>query len=298
MLASVRPEADSTHHPGQAAGEQWSTDAIGRGGWQVRAGWSPGRQIQACGRATAGRLRRLLGDDLEAAWLIGSGALGGAAVQSDVDVVAVCASDPPDERRQAVAAGLGELAMTWPLRGLELVLYSRAAVATPARRPRFAMNLNVGPGMDYHRSFDPATDPAHWFLLDLAILRAHGRTLTGPPPAELVGPVPRRWQLEAVRDSLAWHQANETARQQSVLNACRGWRYAAEDVWSSKDDAAAWALDRTGDPATVAAALAIRHGDPAQHLDPARVRAFQGHVLEAVERALAVTAREGEGRGP
>jgi Domain of unknown function (DUF4111) len=246
----------------------------------------PAEQVEACGRAAAGLLRRLLGDDLVAAYLIGSGALGGVAAQSDVDVVAVCASDPSDERRRAVAAALGELAMTWPLRGLELVLYARAAVATPARRPRFAMNLVVGPRMTYHRSLDPADDPAHWFLLDLAILRAHGRTLAGPPPAELVGPIPRRWQLEAVRDSLAWHQANEPALQQSVLNACRGWRYAEEDVWSSKQDAAAWALPRTGDPATVSAALAVRHGDPAERLDPARVRAFQRHVLEAVERAL------------
>jgi Aminoglycoside adenylyltransferase, C-terminal domain len=248
----------------------------------------PAEQVEACGRAAAGRLRRLLGDDLVGAYLIGSGALGGAAAQSDVDVVAVCATDPPEERRRAVAAGLGELAMTWPMRGLELVLYARAAVATPARRPRFAVNLNAGPGTPFHASYDPADEPAHWFLLDLAILRANGRALDGPPPAELVGPIPRRWQLEAVRDSLAWHQANEPALQQSVLNACRGWRYAAEDVWSSKQDAAAWALDRTDDPATVSTALAIRHGDPAHHpLDPARVRAFQGHVLEVVERALA-----------
>ena len=245
----------------------------------------PAGQVEAGGRAAAGLLRRLLGDELLAAYLIGSGALGGVAAQSDVDVVAVCATDPPDERRQAVAAGLGELAMTWPLRGLELVLYARAAVATPARRPRFAVNLNAGPRMPFHVSFDPADEPAHWFLLDLAILRAHGRTLTGPPPAELVGPIPRRWQLEAVRESLAWHQANEPALEQSVLNACRGWRYATEDVWSSKQEAAAWALTRASDPATVTTALAIRHGDPSHPLDPARVRAFQHQVLEAVERA-------------
>jgi hypothetical protein len=246
----------------------------------------PAGQVEACGRAAAELLRRLFGDDLVAAYLVGSGALGGVVDQSDVDVVAVCAADPPDARRRAMAAALGELAMTWPLRGLELVLYARDAVATPARRPRFAVNLNAGPGMPFHVSYDPADEPAHWFLLDLAILRAHGRTLAGPPPAELVGPIPRHWQLEAVRDSLTWHQANEPALQQSVLNACRGWRYATEDVWSSKRDAAAWALDRTDDPATVTAALAIRHGEPAQPLDPARVAALQAQALEAVERAL------------
>ena len=249
----------------------------------------PAGLVEDCARAAAGLLRRRLGDELVAAYLVGSGALGGVTAQSDVDVVAVCATDPPGALRRELAAGLGGLAMTWPLRGLELVLYARAAVATPARRPRFAMNLVVGPGMAYHLALDPAADPAHWFLLDLAILRDHGRALVGPPPGELVGPIPRRWLLEAVRDSLAWHQASEPALERSVLNASRGWRFATEGVWSSKDDAAAWAPAHTDDPTTVSTALAIRHGDHARPLDPDRVRAFQRRVLEHVERALART---------
>ena len=64
--------------------------------------------------------------------------------------------------------------MTWPLRGLELVLYPRAWSCIPARRYGFAINLNAGPRMPSHVSFDPAAEPAHWFVLDLAILRAHG----------------------------------------------------------------------------------------------------------------------------
>ena len=71
-----------------------------------------------------------------------------------------------------------------------------------------------------------------------------------------------------------------------MLNACRGWRFTEEGVWSSKDDAGAWALARAGDPATVAAALAVRHGDRSRTLDPARVDAFQRHVLDRVEQAL------------
>ena len=177
--------------------------------------------------------------------------------------------------------------MTWPLRGLELVLYTRAAVAAPDRSPRFALNLNVGPRMPYRVSLDPADEPAHWFLLDLAILRDHGRTLSGPPARDLVGPIPRSWLLEAVRDSLAWHDAHERALQQTVLNASRGWRFAEEGVWSSKDNAGAWALARTDDRATVETALALRHGDRSRRLDPASVRAFQRRVRERVDGALA-----------
>ena len=254
----------------------------------------PGELIRECGLAATLGLRELLGGDLVAAWLAGSGALGGAVPgQSDVDLVAVCAGDPPDELRRAIAGRLGELALTWPVRGLEFVLYARAAVATPARAPGFAINLNVGPRMPYRLSLDPADEPAHWFLLDLAILRDHGRALAGPPPGELIGPIPRRWLLEALRDSMAWHQANEPALQQSVLNASRGWRFASEGVWSSKDAAGAWARDRTADPAIVEAALALRHGDRSRPLDPARVEAFQGEALAAVERALGPSAPDG-----
>jgi hypothetical protein len=248
----------------------------------------PGQLVEACGRAVTGALRGVLGEELVAAYLVGSGALGGVApAQSDVDVVAVCATEPPEARRRAVAAAVAELAMTWPLRGLELVLYARAALAAPDRAPRFAINLNVGPRMPYRLSLDPASEPAHWFLLDLAILRDHGRVLAGPPPGELVGPIPRRWLLEALADSMAWHQANEPALQQSVLNASRGWRFAAEGVWCSKDDAGAWALARTRDPGIVETALAARRGDRAATLDPARVEAFAAEALQAVRRGLA-----------
>ena len=249
---------------------------------------TPGELVEACGRAVAGLLGRLLDDDLVAAYLVGSGALGTVAPgQSDVDVVAVCAATPPERVTGAMVDRLGDLAMSWPLRGLELVLYTRAAVARPARAPRFVLNLNVGPRMPYRLSRDPAADPAHWFLLDLAILRDHGRPLTGPPPRELVGPIPRRWLLEAVRDSLGWHEAHESDLAQTVLNASRGWRFTEEGVWCSKDEAGAWARARSDDPATVAAALTVRHGDHAAALDPARVRAFVRRVRERVERELA-----------
>ena len=242
--------------------------------------------VEACGRAAAALLGRLLGDNLAAVYLGGSGALGGVAPDSDVDLVAVCHAAPSEETGGAVVTALGELAMTWPLRGLEFVLYTRAAVAAPARRPRFELNLNIGPRMPYRLSLDPASEPAHWFLLDLDILRGHGRPLAGPPPSDLVGPIPRRQVLEALCDSLAWHGAHEPALQQRVLNACRGWRFTEEGVWSSKDEAGAWALARTDDPATVEATLAVRHGDRSATLDPARVDAFERGVLERVRRAL------------
>jgi hypothetical protein len=257
-----------------------------------------GELLQGCARAAVGRLRRLLGEQLLGAWLIGSGALGGAvAEQSDLDVVAVCArASSPTKLHQLVAA-LTEEAMTWPVRGLEFVLYPRAAVATPSPTPQFALNLNVGRRMPLHLSTDPAAEPAHWFVVDLAILRDHGVALLGPPPAELVAPVPRAWLLDALGQSLAWHAANEPVLHQTVLNAGRAWRYAVEGAWSSKDAAAGWALARTEDPELVRTALAIRHGDRTLALDPARVdrfvRAVQARVRRAADRQAAEHAPAG-----
>ena len=240
-----------------------------------------------CPRVAAGRLQRLLGEELLGAYLIGSGALGGAvAEQSDLDLVAVCAHTPSPADIQQLVAALTEEAMTWPVRGLEFVLYPHATVATPSPTPQFAINLNVGPRMPPHLSLDPASEPAHWFVVDLAILREHGVALVGPPAHQLVAPIPRKWLLDALVDSLAWHAANESSLHQSVLNAGRAWRYAYEGVWSSKDAAASWVLARTEDPTLVQTALAIRHGDRSQTLDPARVDRFIRAVEARVQRAM------------
>jgi aminoglycoside adenylyltransferase-like protein len=247
-----------------------------------------GDLVDGCARTAVGGLRQLLGEELVGAWLIGSGALGGAVAESsDLDLVAVCVHAPSVDLTQQLVAGLTEEAMTWPVRGLEFVLYPRAAVASASRSPQFALNLNVGPRMPLHLSTDAAAEPAHWFVIDLAILREHGLALYGPPAHELVAPIPRRWLLDALEDGLAWHAANEPALHQSVLNAGRAWRFAAEGVWSSKDAAAGWVLARTEDPILVQAALAIRHGDRSRTLDPARVNRFVRGVQARVQQAAA-----------
>ena len=92
----------------------------------------PQAQVVACGRDAAALLGRLLGDDLVAVYLGGSGALCGvAAGRSDVDLVAVCAAAPGDELRRAVVDGLRELAMGWPLRG-----WSSSSTPGPRSPPR------------------------------------------------------------------------------------------------------------------------------------------------------------------
>jgi hypothetical protein len=169
-----------------------------------------------------------------------------------------------------------------PTRGLEFVLYFQAAVAQPSRTPRFAINLNAGPQMDYHLSFDPASESSHWFVLDISIVGEYGLRLIGTPAWEVFAPFPRSWVLEALEDSLEWHADHETLLYYSVLNACRSWRYAKEGVMFSKDEAAAWAQSRAEDRSIIDLALAIRRGDRSRSLDPAEVRAFVLNVKRRI----------------
>jgi hypothetical protein len=227
------------------------------------------------GRTVAGRLQEILGKDLHGAYLSGSVALGGYVPgQSDIDLFAVCQHSLEVEVKQVVAQAISDEATNCPTRGLEFVLYSRGAVAEASRTPQFEINLNAGPEMDYHLSFDPASEPSHWFVLDISIVGQYGLGLVGPPAREVFAPTPRPWLLEALEDSLEWHADHEPLLHYSVLNACRSWRYAEEGIMSSKDDASVWALSHAEDPSIIDSALAIRRGEHSRRLDPAEVRAF------------------------
>jgi hypothetical protein len=227
------------------------------------------------GRAVAGRLQEVLGESMRGAYLSRSVALGGYVPgQSDIDLFAVCHNSLDVEKKQTLAQAISDEANNCPTRRMDFVLYSEESVAEPSRTLQFEINLNAGPEMDYHLSFDPASEPFHWFVLDISIVRDYGLQLTGPPAREVFAPIPRPWLLDALEDSLEWHADHETLLHYSVLNACRSWRYAEEGVMSSKDEAAVWALSHAEDPSIIDSALAIRRGDRFLGLDPAEVRAF------------------------
>jgi hypothetical protein len=242
-------------------------------------------EVATFAQALTKRLQKILGEDLHGAYLSGSVALGGYLPgQSDIDLLVVSQSSLKVEKKRAVAQVISDEAANCPTRGMEFILYSRQAVAKVSRTPRFEINLNAGPQMPYHLSFDPASEPSHWFVLDISIVREHGLQLIGPPAAEVFAPIPRSWVLDALEDSLGWHADHESLLHYSVLNACRSWRYAEEGVMSSKDDAAVWALSRAEDPSIIDSALAIRKGDRTRSLESAEVRAFVLSVKVRVAR--------------
>jgi hypothetical protein len=240
--------------------------------------------VRAYAIAVAERLHGLLDSDLVGVYLVGSAALGGFAEgRSDIDIQGVCALPLAQRRKEEIVDALAHPALVCPARGCECVVYQRAVVAEANAHAAYEINLNSGPHMALHVSYDPSEDPAFWFVLDRAILRDQGVRLLGPEPRELVAPIPYAWIQEALLTALRWHVDNDLrVGADSVLNACRAWRFAEERRWSSKVDAAAWARERVDANSIITEALMVRAGGRAQPLEAKRVRSFLEEVAKRI----------------
>jgi predicted nucleotidyltransferase len=126
------------------------------------------------------RLREGLGDRLVAVWLIGSGGMGAFRPgESDIDV-AVVVSGPP------VDVEVGDIPV--PATKLEIVFYDRDL--------RVLSDPNPGSG-------------DHWYVIDLAVAREHGRAVFGPSPSERIPEIPRKEILAALDAGDRWQAEHE-----------------------------------------------------------------------------------------
>jgi Domain of unknown function (DUF4111) len=215
-----------------------------------------GRAVEEYLAELTRRIEATLGDEVVGVYLMGSAATGADVPgASDLDVWALVRGPVAPEVKEALVARVDQAALPCPARGLELVVARFAGGPEPA----VELNLDDGPSMERHVALDAAGEPRHWFVLDAAIGREHGLALAGPPPAEAFPAVPRSLQLAAIAESLDWYAEHEPGNTKAVLTAARGWRYAVEGRWSSKEDAARWAAARRPDWAPrITAALAAR----------------------------------------
>ena len=187
------------------------------------------------------------------------------------------------EEKRAIVAAVRHESLPCPARGLELVLYPEETARVPTVEAGFLLNLNTGPGVPFRVDTEPGDVERHWFPLDRAIVRESGVALLGPPPSEVFAAIPRGVLLPAVREALVWHrESGRAADADSVLNACRSLRWLREDVWSSKSEAGAWAIESGVEPDLVAQALASRRAGG--HLGRERVEGFLDAVLTEARR--------------
>jgi hypothetical protein len=234
------------------------------------------------GNDVAAVLKRALGEDPVGVYFVGSVALGGYVPgESDVDVVGVTRSEVAQSLRQAIADAVMDITPSCPARGLEFTLYRGDVVARAPDGADFELNANGGPRMERSIHLDAAAEPGFWYVLDRAIAGQHGIAIVGPPAADVFAEVARSTLLDAMAQSMRWHREHEKATLYSVLNGCRAWRFAVEDVLGSKLDGAVWARSRWARPDVIDAAVELRHGRVAT-LDAGDV----DELLDHVERAL------------
>ncbi len=242
----------------------------------------PTQEIDRFGVGVADAVAGVLGVDLVGVYFVGSVAVGGYVPgESDVDVVAVSEVALSDQQRRSIASAIVDASARCPARGLEFTMYCRDVAGSQPKGADFEVNVNGGPRMDTAIHLEPGSEPGFWYVLDRAIAYRSGVAIVGPPPRTIFVEVPRDTLLGAMHQSMVWHRANERGTFYSVLNACRAWRYAEEDVLGSKLEGATWAATRWPDEDVINAAVALRRGQVAV-LDASAVDA----LLEAVARHL------------
>lgn len=227
--------------------------------------------------------------NLVGTWFVGSVALGGYVPgQSDIDIAAVSELALTLPQKRHVASAIVDVSAACPARGLEFTLYRREIAGSLPQGADFEVNANGGPRMPTAIHLDPGAESGFWYVLDRAVAHRFGVVISGLPSSEVFADVPRRVLLDAMHESMAWHRVHETATLYSVLNACRAWRFAEEDVLGSKLEGAAWARARWPDTGVIDAAVALRRGQDAPALKDSAV----DDLLSAVLARLAAAERE------
>lgn len=196
-----------------------------------------------------GIVREILGIAVVGAYLHGSAALGGLRPTSDIDVLALI--DRPtnvDERRAIVDRLLaisGRRAHRGPGRPIELTIVLASEV-TPWRYPLRA-EFQYGEWLrdEYEAGRTPGSEPSPDLAPIITMALAGNRALFGPPPADVLDPVPladlRRAIVAGVPDLIA----DLTPDTRNVLlTLARVWFTLATGRVGSKDVAADWALAR------------------------------------------------------
>ncbi|NGO80956.1 DUF4111 domain-containing protein [Streptomyces sp. YC504] len=188
----------------------------------------------------------VLGPELIGSYLHGSAVLGGLKPASDVDLLVVSRRSLTPDRRRALLDGLLRLSgLEVPLRPIELVVVVQSSVR-PWRYPPVCDFLY---GEWLRSSYEKGLVPEPEEMPDLAVLLttalAHGRTLSGPPLASLVDPVPHK---DVVAASVAGIQLLmediDDDERNVLLTMARTWVTIATGQILPKDQAAAWALER------------------------------------------------------
>jgi hypothetical protein len=146
-----------------------------------------------------------LAESLRGVYITGSGAVGAYRPgSSDIDIL-VAVEGASRESLERVVETCAHDVLPCPATKLELVVYELGELAAPRVPPRWSLNFDTGEST-HQVDWDPATQPSHWFVLDLAFAHRHARPLVG---SAVIGDPPPDAIERAFDELVGWFEANE-----------------------------------------------------------------------------------------
>ncbi|MGW0814292.1 aminoglycoside adenylyltransferase family protein [Streptomyces viridiviolaceus] len=190
-------------------------------------------------------VRRHLGDDVLGVYAHGSATLGGLRPHSDLDLLAVVRHRTAYGQRRSMTEELLEVSGGEGRRPVELIVVVRGEVRPWRYPPNREYLYGEWLREDYERGVvpEPEADPDLAPLLTM-VLRADA-PLYGPPPAELLDPVPPedlRRAIVAGVPRLVAELPDDTRN--VLLTLARVWSTLDTGDIRSKDAAADWVIAR------------------------------------------------------
>jgi len=239
----------------------------------------------------------VLRDDLVGAYLHGSAVLGRLRPRSDTDLLVVGRRGLTRDERRRLVEGImaisGRRAHAGPARPIELTIVVQSEVRPWRYPPRseFLYGEWLRDGYERGELPEAAESPDLAPLISMVLLGS--RAVFGPPPSEVLDPVPREDLVRAVvkgipglLDDLEPDTANV------LLTLARIWTTVATGEIRAKDAAADWVLGRLPEEhrPVLARARAVYLGEVGdEQWDDlhSQLRPHADFVIREIERAVA-----------
>lgn len=220
----------------------------------------------------------VLGDQLAAAWAVGSLVMGDFDVRrSDVDVLVVSRRSLTDREKAALGRLLRHSSLRCPAHGLDLVVYRASEIADLRREPHYEFSISSGIDWDDEITLG---GPYPGGLIDLAAAYESGVSILGGSPRHMMGRCPDAWIAEELRRGIEWHKTHvhdpfhDPSGANAVLNACRALYFVAHRTFVSKSAGAGWILATRSAPVVAEALARRREGRMTDRIDEVDVLDF------------------------